>query len=349
MSYIDSRNSMLREVHSIYSNDISDFICGLSNLTDLDRINEISKNNGVELSRFNTFPYRYTRLDHSVGVAIILEHFGKSRKNIAQAIFHEVNKPAFAFSADYLKKYFKIENFIEPSIFEKIVGSDFLFEQTFKDEISLKDISSFKRFYLGFSDFPKLSASNLEYILTNGYGTMICDSKEIADLYNNLYIEKNEIHEEEFAFTDLGLAKRFFKLSLEIGKKNRSYEAKITKQLISDVLMLMVRRELIELKDLYNKSDIELIKIGMDSSDKRIQEGWAEVQDLHHVYTKFTPTNDVMKYCVKVDEKSLYVDPLVKTKMGTYRLSEIDSSVEHDIEFYKATDTDMYMYIDYEL
>ena len=41
--------------------------------------------------------------------------------------------------------------------------------------------------------------------------------------------------------------------------------------------------------------------------------------------------------------------PLVKTKMGNFRLSNISENVEREIKNYFETDTDMYMYIDYEL
>lgn len=349
MGYIESRTPSLREIHSIYSNDISDFICNMADLKDLQRIANINKNEGVELSKFNTFPFRYSRLDHSFGVAIILENFRQSKKSIVQAMLHEIAKPSFSFSAKYLKKYFELNDFDEPTAFDKIVGSDYLFEKIFVDDVSASDINNFKKCSIGFAEFPKLSANNLEYVLTNGFCTRTCDIREIADLYNNIFVGKNENNEDEFVFSDLMLARKFFKLSLEIGKKNRSYEAKITKQLISDVLMLMIRREMVDYKDLFEHSDKEIADIGRHCTDKRIKEGWEQIESLHEVYTKFSPTNDVMKYCVKVDEISFYIDPLIKTRMGTFRLSEIDESVAHEIEFYKETDTDMYMYIDYEL
>ena len=349
MSYIDNRTSMIREIQSIYSKDIPDYICELANTPDLKRISEVSKNDGVELSSFNAFKYRYTLLDHSFGMAIILDNFKQSKQHIVEALFHEIATPSFAFSEKYLKKYFKMTDFKEPGIFDKIVASENLFKNIFTGDISMSDASNYKEFTLGFADFPYLSANTLEYILSNGFFTRICDLREIEDLYENITILKNEDAKDEFGFTDINMARKFFKLSLEVGKKKRSYESKMARQLISDVLMLMIRREDIDIWDLFKHTDKELLQIGKNCTDKRIQEGCAMVEALNQVYTKFNPTEDKTRYCVKVDEQSIYIDPLVKTKAGVFRLTQIDDSCEKALQNYLETDTELYMYIDYEL
>ena len=349
MNYIDNRTPNIRDIQSVYSNDISEFICGIADIPELQRIASVSKNDGTELSNFNTFQYRYSRLDHSFNVATILEHFGAKKINIIEAMLHEMAKPSFSFSEKYLKNYFKMTDFVTPSLFDKLVASEGMFNKISKGEISVNDITGFKGYSLGFANYPKLSADTLEYVLSNGYFTKICELREIEDLYNNVIILKNENGEDEFGFLDFADAKKFFKLSIEVGKKKRSYEAKITKQLISDVLMLMMRREEIDLIDLYKFSDKAIMEIGKNCSDKRIKEGWQMIENLDTVYTKFNPTENPEKYCVKVNERSIYVDPLVKTKAGNFRLSSIDASCEKEIEIYKESDTDLYMYIDYEL
>ena len=343
MAYIDTRNDELRKLHSIYSHDISDFICKTVDNKLFNRIRDISKNKGVEISGFNVFPFKYSRLDHSFGVAIILERFKQSKGHVLEALIHELSKPSFSYSYEYLLSYFKIKDYVQPQLDKNIVN----------DSISADEIKAYSEYngdyFLGFADFPYLSADNLEFILSNGYLTGLLDIKEIEDIYNNVSILLNEEGNEEFGFTDIRIAESFFKLSIEIGKRNRSYEAKITKRLIADVLMLMMRREEISIDDLFIHSDIELIELGMSSSDVRIREGWEEIANLNKVFTKFSPTNDPKKYCVKVEEPSIYIDPLVKTKAGTFRLSSINNNIEHDIVTYLETDTDMYMYIDYEL
>ena len=120
-------------------------------------------------------------------------------------------------------------------------------------------------------------------------------------------------------------------------------------QLIADVLMLMIRREEIKLEDLFKFSDKAIMEIGKNSSDKRIRDGWNQVENLNKVYIKFNALENSDKYCVKVEEKSFYIDPLVKTKAGIFRLSKLDKTAEREIDIYLNSDTDLYMYIDYEL
>ena len=349
MSYMETRNEKIKELHKIYNRDISDLIINLSNVPELQRISAISKNKGVELSKFNVFPYKYSRLDHSFGVALILDSFKQEKKHIIEAMLHEIAMPSFEFSVDYLKSYFKIKNFLTPGIFDSIVASDILFENFFKGDLSINDVSNYQKYSLGFAKFPRLSADNLEYILNTAYFTGICDSDEIRELYFDISTGPNEELEDEFCFSDITIANKFCKLSMEIGKKVRSYESKITMQLIADVLMLMIRREEIKLEDLFKYSDKTLIEIGKNSSDKRIRDGWKQIENLNKVYIKFNPLENSDNYCVKVSGESLYIDPLVKTKAGIFRLSELDKSIEKEIETYLSSDTDLYMYIDYEL
>ncbi len=349
MDYIDSRTPELRAIQSAYSSDISDFVCSLADMKEIQRLANISKNDGVELSSFNAFKYRYTRLDHSFNIAVILEHFNIPKNHIIEAILHEFAMPSFSFSADYLKSYFKMTNFVEPTLYDRIIESDNLVEKATNNEFTINDVVNFNTYHLGYAKYPELSAETLEYILSNGFFTKICELREIEDLYNNIVILKNEYGDDEFGFEDITYAKKFFKLSIEVGKKKRSYEAKITKQLISDVLMLMMRREEIDLMDLYNYTDKAILEVGKNCSDKRIKEGIEMIENLSVVYTKFNPTEDPTKYCVKVNDKSIYVDPIVKTKAGNHRLSSLDISIDKEIEIYKGSDTDLYMYIDYEL
>ncbi len=349
MAYIDSRTDSLRSIHSVYSHDIPSYLCNLADLKEFDRIKNISKNEGIELTKFNLFQYRYTRFDHAFGMSIILDKFLGNISTSLKALLKELSKPCFSYSKEYLIDYFGIKDFKEPELNTNFTASKVVTDLILNKGVLLEDIFKSNDDFLIFAKFPYLSCENLEYVLSNGYLLNICDLKEISELYNWITIDKNEDGEDEFCFTNIQMAYKFFRLSLEVGKKLRSYEFKITKSLIADVLMLMVRREDIALNDLYNLSENEIVARGNQCSDKRIREGWEEIVNLNKVYTRFNPTNDKQKYCVKLDEKPFYIDPLVKTKAGVFRLSGLDKNAESDCEAYFATDTDMYMYIDYEL
>lgn len=216
MSYIETRSEELKELHKIYNRNLPDVIIKLSNLAEVQRIAMISENKGIELSKFNIFPYKYSRLDHSFGMALILDNFKQEQKHIIEAMLHELATPSFSYSVNYLKTYFKLKDFLTPTLFDSIVGSDTLFENFFKGELSIHDICNYQKYGLGFAKFPKLSASHLERILHTAYFTKICDLQEIKDFYYDLSIGPNEDGEDEFCFSDIMTANKFCKLSIEV-------------------------------------------------------------------------------------------------------------------------------------
>jgi hypothetical protein len=349
MSYIDSRTTDLKDLHCVYNHDIPKYICDVADIEEFNRIRHNSMNEGSNVSGFNLFQYRYSRLDHAFGIGIILDSFKKDSETVIKSMLQEATKPSFPYSERYLIDYFKIKDFKKPDVLHDIKPSPVITECILKMNVSLENIQDLKDSFLVFAEFPHLSCSNLDFVLCNGYLMKIIDREEAKELYSSITIDRNPDGNFEFCFNDINLAKKFFKLSLEVGNKIRSYEAKLSKRLIADVLMLMVRREDIKVEDLYKYSELELLDIGRKGIDKRISEGWNEIENLKKVYTRFNPIYDSTKYCVNVHEKPIYIDPLVITKVGVFRLSKLDFEVENDINAYFSTDTDMFMYIDYEL
>ena len=117
---------------------------------------------------------------------------------------------------------------------------------------------------------------------------------------------------------------------------------------ISDTLAAMIRREVITRKDLYTYSDRVIMDMGLSCSDKRISDRWKHLPELNKVYTKFNPVKG--KNCFKLSADLRYVDPLVRFENSGFnlRLSDIDKKVKEEIDEFLNSDTDLYMYGDYE-
>ena len=88
--------------------------------------------------------------------------------------------------------------------------------------------------------------------------------------------------------------------------------------------------------------------MGLNCSDKRISDRWKYLPYLNKVYTKFNPSEN--KKCFKLESELRYVDPLVRLEINDFdlRLSDIDKSTKNEIDEYLNSDTDLYMYGDYE-
>ena len=346
MSYLDTRGSEVIKLHSVYCNKIPDYITEILEVPELNRINGIDINAGINLSGFNIYKYKYSVLDHSLGVALILNNFITNKNQILAALFHDIAVPAFSYATTYIDEINFDKKDMALTNYDVIVGSDKLFEYLFKNEINIDDLCDYTNSPLAYNLRPTLCAHTLEYFLHTAYLSNMCNLEEIKEMYNDLVVVPNDENMPEFCFNTPNLAEKFCKISIECGKKSRSYEAKMAMKFITDTLAAMVRRGVIRRKDLYTSTDNVIMDIGLNCSDKRISDRWRYLPNLKKVYTKFNKVEK--KYCTKIGRDLRYADPLVKIKNNYIRISKLDESIDKKINEFLDSDTDLYMYIDYE-
>lgn len=346
MSYLDLRGSEIIKLHSVYSNKIPDYITEILEVPELKRINGIDINAGINLSGFNIYKYKYSVLDHSLGVALILNNFITNKNQILAALFHDIAVPAFSYAATYIDEINFDKKDSALTNYDVIVGSDKLFGYLFNNEIKIDEICDYTSYPLAYNVRPTLCAHTLEYFLHTAYLSNMCNLEEIKEFYNDLVVVPNDENMPEFCFNTPKIAEKFCLISLECGKKYRSYEAKMAMKFITDTLAPMVRRGVIRRKDLYTSSDKTIMEIGLNCSDKRISDRWRYLPELKKVYTKFNKVEK--KYCTKIGRDLRYADPLVKVSNDYIRISNLNSGINKKINEFLDSDTDLYMYIDYE-
>ncbi len=337
MEYINLRTKEVQAIHQVYNEKILDTIKSLLNAQELLHLNMISQSCGIRFSSFNMFSYPYTKLDHCVGVALILDKFISDNKQIFAGLIHDIASPAFAYAITVEKDE------LTKKIYEKVVSSDVLFDYCLQNQLPLHEVTVPHTYPLVCNEVPKLCANCLEYLLHGAYFTKLCTIDEIKELYNDITIVPNEENIPEFAFDTPSLGINFCKISLEMGKRYRSYEFKIILQIISDLLRLMIERDEITNDDLYKFGDRAILEMGISSSDKRISEGWKKLSKLDKIYTRFTPLEG--EYCKKVITKSQYVDPLIRVRGGYTRASSFSEECRNEINLYLNTNTELYAYV----
>lgn len=340
MNYMSDRGTCVKELHKLYNNNISDIIETLIEVPEITRLQYISETSGTNITKFDGFSNQYTILDHCVGVALILDKYTKENKQVIAGLVHGINKSAFPEAIKHMN-----EPFEEKSVYELLLASDKLFEFLLKNDIQIKDVSDYSIYSLAKVQGNKLDANSLENILHTTYLLGNVDKKELKKIYEDITVTKNEEGLPEFAFNTFSLGEKFCTMSLDVAKKYRSYEAKISIKAVSTLLELMIKRGEINREDLYKYGDKAIYEIGANSSDKRISNGWLELKKLNKVYTKFNPVDD--KFCVKVDVNVKYVDPLVRLKGGFIRASKVSLKLKEEITQFQNTDTDLYMYGDF--
>lgn len=349
MDYLVNRTEEVKALHSIYSSNklVPEFLKELIEIPEIIRLAEIDQNSGVNLSGFSTFNYKYSTLDHSLGVALILNNFITNTKQVIAALLHDMATPSF-FNSAYLidEKNFDPKE-IKLTVYDAIVGSDKLFDYFMKKDIQIDEMCDYTIYPLGYNYIPKLSATKLEYFLHTMYLSDKCSIEEIEEIYNSIIVVPNEENMPEFCFNNPMIAKKFCINAIECGMMYRSYETKATMKFISDTLAAMVRREVISRKDLYTYSDKVIMEIGLNCSDKRISDRWRYLPQLNKVNIKFNKVED--RKCDKLVSELKYVDPLVRLDTGEiYRISKINQECREKINTFLNSDTDMYFYVDYE-
>lgn len=348
MAYLENRNSNVMALHNLYCADVPDYLKDFIEVPEVSRINGIEQNAGIDFSGFNIYKYHYSMLDHSLGVALILNNFVTNKKQIIAALLHDIDVPAFLYSSYLIDKSNFDKNDNELFTYDFIVGSNKLFDYFIKNNVDISDMCDYTKYPLAYNVRPKLCAHRLEYFLHTAFLTGMYSLEQIKEIYDDLFVTANEDKMPEFCFRTPGIAKEFCYLTIECGKKYRSYEAKYAMKFISDTLAAMIRREVITRKDLYTYSDRVIMDMGLSCSDKRISDRWKALPTLNKVYTKFNPVEG--RKCFKIKGELRYVDPLVRLAINDFdlRLSDIDKTVKQEIDEYLNSDTDLYMYGDYE-
>ena len=254
--------------------------------------------------------------------------------------------PAFSYATTYIDEVNFEKNDNALTNYDILVGSDKLFEFLFKNEIKINEICDYTRFPLAYNVRPTLCAHTLEYFLHTAYMSDMCNLDEIKEIYNDLVVVPNDENMPEFCFNTPKLAEKFCLISIECGKKYRSYESKMAMKFITDTLAPMVRRAVIRRKDLYTSTDKAIMEIGLNCSDKRISDRWRYLSELKKVYTKFNKVEK--KYCTKIGRDLRYANPLLKVNNNYIRIGNLNENINKKINEFLDSDTDLYMYIDYE-
>ena len=348
MAYLDERNNSILALHNLYSKDFPEYLKDFLEVPEVLRINGVEQNAGIDFSGFNVYKYRFSMLDHSLGVALILNNFVSNKKQVIAALLHDIDVPAFLYSSYYIDESNFKKDDVELTNYDIIVGSNTLFEYFFKNGVDINDMCDYTKYPLAYNVRPHLCAHRLEYFLHTAYLTGLYKFEEIEEMYNDLFVTPNEDNMPEFCFKTPDLAKKFCKLTIECGKKYRSYEAKMAMKFISDTLAAMIRRGVINRKDLYTYSDRVIMDMGLNCNDKRISDRWKYLPNLNKVYTKFNADDNKKYFKLKADLR--YVDPLVRIENSGFdlRLSDIDKEIKEEMKDYLNSDTDLYMYGDYE-
>ncbi|MFV0392994.1 MAG: HD domain-containing protein [Coprobacillaceae bacterium] len=319
----------------IYHDEIPIFINELMRTKEMKRLKDVGMHCGCE---YTNFPIcrslkKYSRFDHSVGVALIVWHFTKDMKQSIAGLLHDISTPTFAHVVDFLNNDYEKQESTEEKTYEMIINSNEIQCILHKYNITTEEVSDYHRYPIADNDAPKLAADRLEYTLGNFYSRNLKTKTEIKRIYDNIEVLTNEFGEWELGFTNLSIAEEFSILSLDNSRYYVADEDRFAMQYLSDILHQALEMKVITINDLY-ESETQVINL-LKSKDI-INQKWNTFINFTKII-RFDKKQDF--YTVKINSKKRYINPLVINK----RINELSITIKNEIASFLETEFNIWL------
>lgn len=345
--YFENLDKQTKEYFKILSPEIPEFLEEYIETEPMQKQAGISVSCGTVYSKMFDELW-YSSLDHSVAVALIVWNFTKDKKQTLAGLFHDIATPVFKHCIDFMNGDYENQESTE-ELTEKIIrNSDSIMKLLNRDGIKVEEISDYHIYPIADNDTPQLSADRLEYTLSNGLGVRIklWNLDEVRAIYQNIEVQKNEDGIEELGFKHKMLEEKFVNNMSKLSTFYISNNAKITMQFLADIIKKMNQKGLINKEDLYKLSEKDVIEKIENCEYDNISKCFKAWKNTTQINESDIPVED--KYCVSINAKRRYINPLVKNDNDIYvRVNQISDIAKQDIEKCLNFQTKKYAYFDF--
>lgn len=334
----------MKEYLKILSNEIPDFLNDYINTPQMQKLAGISVSCGTYYTKLFDKMVWYSSLDHSIAVSLIVWNFTKDKKQTIAGLFHDIATPVFKHSIDFMNGDYKKQESTEELTTQIIRESKEIMSLLKRDGIKIEEVDNYHIYPIADNDTPMLSADRLEYTLSNGLGACknIWNLEEVKKIYENIEIQKNEQGIEELGFKDIKIAEKFVKGMRILSNSYIDNKTKFSMQFLADIMKIMSSQNLITKKDLYELSEKEVIERIENCDYAEISQKFDMWKNAHEIKESDEKVKD--KYCVSIDAKIRYINPLV----NGIRISEISEVAKEEIQKALEFKTKKYAYLDFD-
>lgn len=325
----------IEEYYKILCPEFPNFLKKYIELPIMQRLSGIGLLCGTDWTSLYKNRFFYSRLDHSVGVALIIWNFTKDKTQTIAGLLHDVSTTVFSHVSDFRKGDALTQTSTEEPTTKMILSDSALCKLLESDGIEPKDVVDYHIYPIADNEIPSLSADRLEYMYPSGValdGSWTFE--EIAKTYNDLIILKNEENKEELGFKTIEMAELYCKKFCMIGHILQLNENKLCLQLLSQIMSKAVELDVLQEEDFMTLSESKIIeKIESFISKKTLsleEQKFATMYNTFRKMTKVEHTNQKLPedeyFCVSLKVKQRYINPLVKVGANSQqakRLSEV--------------------------
>ena len=325
----------IEEYYRILCPEFPNFLKKYIELPIMQRLSGIGLLCGTDWTSLYKNRFFYSRLEHSVGVALIIWNFTKDKTQTIAGLLHDVSTTVFSHVSDFRKGDALTQTSTEEPTTKMILSDSALCKLLESDGIEPKDVVDYHIYPIADNEIPSLSADRLEYMYPSG---LALDGswtfEEIAKTYNDLIILKNEENKEELGFKTIEMAELYCKKFCMIGHILQLNENKLSLQLLSQIMSKAVELDVLQEEDFMTLSESKIIeKIESFISKKTLsmeEQKFATMYNTFRKMTKVEHTNQKLPegeyFCVSLKVKQRYINPLVKVGTNSQqakRLSEV--------------------------
>ena len=334
----------MKEYLKILSNEIPDFLNDYINTPQMQKLAGISVSCGTYYTKLFDKMVWYSSLDHSIAVSLIVWNFTKDKKQTIAGLFHDIATPVFKHSIDFMNGDYKKQESTEELTTQIIRESKEIMSLLKRDGIKIEEVDNYHIYPIADNDTPMLSADRLEYTFSNGLDVCknIWNLEEVKEIYENIEIQKNEQGIEELGFKDIKIAEKFVKGMRILSNSYIDNKTKFSMQFLADIMKIMSSQNLITKKDLYELSEKEVIERIENCDYAEISQKFDMWKNAHEIKESDEKVKD--KYCVSIDAKIRYINPLV----NGIRISEISEVAKEEIQKALEFKTKKYAYLGFD-
>jgi len=240
--YLDGLNEEVRAYFKILSPEFPEWLLEYIDTPEMQRLSKISINCGLDYTRVFNIRYWYSSLDHSVGVALIIWHFTKDKKQTIAGLLHDISTPAFKHAIDFLHGDYEQQESSEEHTVEMIKNSKQIRDLLKRDGIKLAEVIDYTLYPIADNETPKLSADRFEYSFSQGLVLeRIWELGSIKECYDNVLVLKNEEGIDELGFKDVKVCEKWVATVSNLWSAYIRNANKAGMQFLADAMMMAQR------------------------------------------------------------------------------------------------------------
>ncbi len=327
-------NSKNFDYYTILSKDIPNFLLEYLDIPELKRTSRVGMNCGTDYTKLFHNSCFYSRLDHSIGVALIIWKFTRDKSQTIAGLLHDIATPSFSHCIDYMHKDYIKQESTEVKTKEIICSSQQLLRQLCRDHIAIENVFDYKIYPIADNPSPQLSADRLEYTLSSGmFFSHAWGIKEVNRIYSDIDIFVNEDGKQELGFRTVEVAEDFVRGASRMWYMFQENRDKLVMQFWADIICTLINNQIINEESLYRLSEEEIIKVVQKCGINEIQEAFANFQEAAFICEGEEKPNKA--YAVNICTKKRYINPLVCGKRAT-ELSEVIRGILDEFICYRV-------------